>query len=173
MNQKLLLSLLLLLLLLLLESFSYLCKLMIIYWSLSESKTLQVIRTLLSILTDLNNAVVSTVSTEPLISMSSNLFVNTLQIIPSAPITVGITVTFTFYCYFSSQAKSRYLSLFSRFFNFIVFDRDGKSTIWYVSAFFFFSFSLTISWSGCIIIIIIIIILYTAYGFFSCDFVNL
>ena len=44
---------------------------MVFHWSLSDSKSPQVFKTLLSILADLNNAIVWTVSTRPLISKSS------------------------------------------------------------------------------------------------------
>ena len=43
------------------------------------------------------NAVVKMVSTCPLISKSSSLFTNPLVIVPSTPITIGITVTFLFH----------------------------------------------------------------------------
>ena len=45
---------------------------MVFYWRLSDSKSLQVSKTLLNILADLNNAVVWIVSTRPVISKSSN-----------------------------------------------------------------------------------------------------
>ena len=45
---------------------------MIFHWSLSDSKFPQVSRTLLSILADVNNAVVWTVSSHPVISKSSS-----------------------------------------------------------------------------------------------------
>ena len=70
-------------------------------------------RTLLSILADLNNAVVWMVSTHLLISKSSCPCTQPLVIVPSAQITNGITVTFMFLSFFSSLARSRYLSLFS------------------------------------------------------------
>ena len=46
------------------------------YWSLIDRKFPQVSRTFLIILSDFNNAVVSMVSTHPLISMSSSLLPN-------------------------------------------------------------------------------------------------
>ena len=46
------------------------------YWSLSDSKSPQVFRTLRSILADLNNDVLWMVSTRPLISKSSCPFIN-------------------------------------------------------------------------------------------------
>ena len=47
---------------------------MVFHWRLSDSKSSQVSRTLLSILADLNNIVVMIVSTRPLISKSSSPF---------------------------------------------------------------------------------------------------
>ena len=38
----------------------------------------------------------------PLISKSSSVFTKPLDIVPSAPFTIGITVTFMFYSFFSS-----------------------------------------------------------------------
>ena len=81
-------------------------------WSLCDSKSPQVSRTLLSILFNLYNAVVWMVSTCSLISKSSSPCTNLLVTVLSAPITIGITVTFMFHSFFSSLARSRYLSLF-------------------------------------------------------------
>ena len=67
---------------------------MVFLWSLSYSKSSQVFRTLLSIRADFNYDVVWMVSTCFPISKSSCLFTNPLGIIPSAPTTTGITVTF-------------------------------------------------------------------------------
>ena len=89
-------------------------QLMVSHWSLSDSKSLQVSRTLLSILADLNNAVVLMVSTCPLISKSSSPFNNPLEIIPSAPI---IIVIFMFHRFLVlKQGRDNYLSLFFTFF---------------------------------------------------------
>ena len=47
-----------------------------------------------------------------------------------APITIGIIITFMFHSFFNSQAKSRYLSLFSHSFTFTLWSaRTPKSTI--------------------------------------------
>ena len=73
---------------------------MVSRWRLSESKFTQVSNTLLSILADRNNAIVSTVSIRPLISKSSSRFANHLMTGPSATITIGVTVNFMYY-YFS------------------------------------------------------------------------
>ena len=67
---------------------------------LCDSKSPQVSRTLLSILADLNNVVVWIVSTCPLISKSSSPFIYPFRGIPSAPITIGLTITFMFHSFF-------------------------------------------------------------------------
>ena len=82
---------------------------MVFFWSFRDSKSHQFSRTLLSILTQLNNAVVST---RPLISKSSTHIIDTLVTLPNAPIKIGITITFMFRSFFSSQARSKYLSFF-------------------------------------------------------------
>ena len=64
--------------------------------SLSDSKSPQISRTLLSILADLNNAVVWMVSTRPLISKFSSPCSNPLVTVRRAPIPIGLTVTFMF-----------------------------------------------------------------------------
>ena len=83
---------------------------MIFHWSLSDSKSPQVSRTLLSILAVLNNTVVWMVSTRLPTSKSSSPFNNPLITVPKAPIMIGIIVTFMFHNFFNSLAKSRYLS---------------------------------------------------------------
>ena len=89
----------------------------------------------------LNNAVVWMVSTRPLISKSSSSCCNPLVTLPSAPIIIGITVSFMFYSFFSSLARSTYLSLFFTFFHFYpVVSRNGKVHYSAGSPFFFFFF---------------------------------
>ena len=73
---------------------------MVFHWSLSDSKSPQVSRTLLSILAVLNNAVVWMVFTRPPISKSSSPFSNTLVSVPNAPITIGIIVISMFHSFF-------------------------------------------------------------------------
>ena len=112
---------------------------MVFHWNLTYSKYPQVSRSLLGILVDLNNIVVWMVAICALISNSSGPFINLLGIVPSAPITIGITVTFRFHVFFwggGSLAKSRYLSLFSLSFNF---------TLWSTIQPFIFSFSVYLS----------------------------
>ena len=91
---------------------------MVSHWSLNDRKFSKVSRTNPGILADLNNAIVSMVSTRPLISKSSSPCTNPLVPVPSASITTGITVTLMFHSYFSSLARSRYSSLFSLPFSF-------------------------------------------------------
>ena len=88
------------------------------HWSLSDSKSTQISRTLLSILTNLNNDVVWTVSTHPVIFKSAYPCTNPLMTVPRAPITIGITVNFMFHSFFNFLVSSGYLSLFSHSFNF-------------------------------------------------------
>ena len=88
---------------------------------LSDRKSPQVSRTLLSILANLNNAVVLVVSTSLLVSKTSRflfLFTNPLGIAPSAPITISITVTYKFQFFFSFLGRYWLLSSFSISFNF-------------------------------------------------------
>ena len=66
-------------------------------------------KTLLSILADLNNAVVWMVFTCLHFSKSLSSFTNPLVIVLRAPITIDITVTFMFHSFFNSLARSRYL----------------------------------------------------------------
>ena len=80
---------------------------------LLDIKSPQVSRNLLNIMANLNNAVVSVVSTSPLTSKSSSPFTNPLEIIPSASITIGITVTFIFHSF--SQFSSDVYVLISLF----------------------------------------------------------
>ena len=103
---------------------------MVFHWSLSNSKSPKVSRTLLIILAVFNNAVVWMVSTRPPTSKSSSPFSNPLVTVPNAPITIGIIVTCMFHSFFSSLARSRYLSFFSHSFSFILWSTGtAKSTI--------------------------------------------
>ena len=98
--------------------------------SVSDSKSLQVFRTLLTILAKFDNTAVWVISTRRLILKSSNHFINHMSIVASAPITTGNTDTFMFQSFFSSLARLRYLSLFSLSFNFTLWSlRRAKSTI--------------------------------------------
>ena len=88
-----------------LESFSHQCKLMIFHWSLSDSKSPQVFRIFLSLLADLSNTIVWTVSARPIITRSSIQCANLLVTIPRVPITIDIVVTFMFHLFFKFLRK--------------------------------------------------------------------
>ena len=129
---------------------------MVFHWRLSGSRSHQVSRTLLIIMAVFNNAVVWMVSTRPPTSKSSRLFNNSLVTVPKAPITIGFIVTFMFHSFFNSLARSRYLSIFSHFFSFILWSAGTtKSTILQI---FFFLLLIIINpgllaeirWSVCI-----------------------
>ena len=82
--------------------------------------------------------VVWMVTIHPLISKSSSPCTNSLVTVPSAPITIGIIVTFMFHRFFSSLARSSYSSLFLLSFSIILWSaRMAKSTICQVLFFFF------------------------------------
>ena len=91
---------------------------MVFHWRLSDSKSPQVSRTLLSILAVFNSVIVWLVSTRLLTSKSSRHFNNPLLTVPKVLIIIGIIVTFMFHSFFNSLARSRYLSLFSHFLSF-------------------------------------------------------
>ena len=103
---------------------------MVFHWSLCESMSPQVSRTLLSILAVLNNLVVLIVSTRPPTFKSSSPFSNPLVTIPNELITIGIILTCMFHRFFNSLTRSRYLSFFSHSFSFILWSAGtAKSTI--------------------------------------------
>ena len=135
---------------------------MVFYWQFNDYKSPQVSRTFLSILAIFNNAVIWMVSTRPPTSKSSRPFNNPLVTVPKAPITIGIIVTFMFHSFFNSIARSRYLSLFSHSFSFILWSAGtAKSTILQIF------FLLIIIRSGLLAEIIIIARFYTSV---SCCF---
>ena len=104
---------------------------MVVSWSLSDTKSTRVSRTLLRILGDINNIVVWMVPTRLLISKSSSPYTTPSVIVPNASITVSITVTFLFHrLFFSFLARSWHLSFFLFSFNFILWlAGTAKSTI--------------------------------------------
>ena len=102
-------------------------------WILSDSKSPQFSRALLSILAVLNNVVVWMVFIRLPTSKSSSPFSNSLVTIPNVPITIGIIVTLMFHRFLNSLARSRYLTFFSLSFNFIMWsDGTAKSTIFHI-----------------------------------------
>ena len=93
---------------------------MVYHWSLSDSKSSQVSRTLPSILAVLNNVVVLIVYTRPPTSKSSSPFSNLLVTVRNEPITFGIIVTCMFHSFFNFLARSRYLSFFTHSFSLLL-----------------------------------------------------
>ena len=110
-------------------------------------------RILLSIQVDLKDSVVRRVSIFLLISNSVNLFPKLLR--KRVPGNLGITVTFIFHGFLSSQARSEYLYIFFDFFYFLsVICWNNK--ICYIICSFFFLLIITrssvlvgINWSDC------------------------
>ena len=161
------------------KSFSHQRLLMVLHWSLSDSKSPQVSRTLLGILTVLNNDVVLMVSSRPPTFKFSSPFNNLFLTVPKEHITIGTIVTFKFHSFFISLARSMYLFYFSHSFSFILRSAGtAKSTILQILFFFFVDYyKAGISWSVCmlmphrslcvIIVIIIIIIIIIAIWFFQ------
>ena len=92
---------------------------MVFYWSLSDSKSPQESSFPLIILVTFNNSLVWIVTTRRLISECFSSYTNLLVSVPSAPITIGITIIIMFHSFFTSLARTRYLSF--RLFGFIVF----------------------------------------------------
>ena len=80
---------------------------MVFHWRLCDSKSLQVSRTLLSILAVLNNAVVWMVSNRPPTTNSSISFSNPLVTVPNAPIKIGIIVICMFHRFFLIPKQGR------------------------------------------------------------------
>ena len=117
--------------------FSHQRRLMVFHWSLSDSKSPQVSRTLLRILAVLNNAVVWMVSTRPPTSKSSSPFSNPLVTVPKTPITISIIVTCMFHSFFSRKVEV--LILVFTFFQFYsVVSQDSKVDNFASSLFFLF-----------------------------------
>ena len=109
---------------------------MVFHWNSSDSKSPQVSRTLLSILSLLNNAVVWMVSTQPSTSKSSSSFNNPLVTAPKGPITIGIIVTFMFHSFFQFSSKVEVFILLFTFFQFYsVVSRDSKVDNFAISLF--------------------------------------
>ena len=86
---------------------------MVFHWSLSDSKFSRVTKTLLSILTEINNGVVGMLLIHLQISNFSRSIFKLLETVPSALLTISITVTLMFHRVFSSLLRSKYLSLLS------------------------------------------------------------
>ena len=120
---------------LLLESFSHQRKLMVFHWSLSDSRSPQVSRNLLSILADLNNAVVWRVSTRPVIYKFSSSCTNPLETVSRTPITIGIIVNFMFFRFSRKVDVPIILFVFFQFYSAVSWDskvHNSASTLFFV-----------------------------------------
>ena len=114
---------------------------MVLYWSLSDSNSLLVSRTLLSILTYENSTVVWIVSIHPLFSNYSSHFSKPLGTIPSVPFTLGKTITLItliVHNILSSLSRSKYMSLV--LFSLILLCGPLVGKIHYTSSFFFINY---------------------------------
>ena len=139
---------------LLLESFSHQRYLMVFRCSFSNSKSLQIYRTLLRILADSNNAVFWQ-SSRVLLFKFSGPGTNPLVILPREPITIGIVVTFMlhFFFQFPIRVKVR-IPLFAFFQFYNVVHWDSKVRKYVNSPFFLLIITKSgrlaeISWSVC------------------------
>ena len=112
----------------LLWGFSHQRQLVVFHGSLGESKSPQVSRTLFSILAVLNNVFVST---NPPTSKSSSPFSNSFVTVPKAPITIGIIVTFMFYSFVNSLARSWYLSFSLHYISFILWSAGTAKSLFF------------------------------------------
>ena len=111
---------------------------MLSHWSLSDNKSPQVSKTLLSILADHKNAVVWMVSTHPLISKSSSLYTNPFVTVPRASIIIDIIATFMFHSFFQIPSNVEvFIPLFTFFQFHSVVCRDSKVHNFTSSGFFF------------------------------------
>ena len=141
-------------------SFSHQRWLMVFLWSLSDWNFLQVSRTLLSILADLNNAVVLMVSTRPRISKSSSPFTKPLVTVPRAPVIIGITVTFMFHNFFSSLARSKYLFFFFHFLLILVCSRPGEQSLQFCKFSFFIDYYMVWSSDQVLLLLLLLLLLF-------------
>ena len=86
-------------------------------------------------------------STRPLVSKSSSPFINPLVTVPKAPITIVINVTFMFHSFFTSLARSRYLSFFSLF-SILLCGQPGQLSQKFPSSLFFLAVNYYKVWSS-------------------------
>ena len=103
--------------------------------SLSDSKFIQLSRTLLSVLVKIRSAVVCTISILPQISNFPTLFSKFMEILPRAPTTIGIAITFMFNSFFSSLARFRNLSVVLLSFIFIPWVGWNGKIYWMTNSF--------------------------------------
>ena len=114
---------------------------MVFHWSLSDTKTPEVSRNILSILAVFNNVVVWMVSTRLSNSKSFRPFNNPLACVAKALITIGTVVNLIFHSFFFQfSSKFKVLILLFPFFQFYsVVSRDSKVDNFANSLFFLLS----------------------------------
>ena len=102
--------------------------LVIFHWSLSDSKSPQISMTHLSILANLNTAVVLLDTIPALISNPFCLFLSNMWTVPSSLITISITDTFMFHRFFGCPAKIKvFVYRFAFFFTYCVVCLNSKT----------------------------------------------
>ena len=92
---------------------------MVFHWSLYDSKSPQVYRTLLSSLAVRDNGIVWMVSTRSPTSKSFRPFNNPLITVPKAPITICIIVTFMFHSLFFLIPEQRWSYYYYHYYSLI------------------------------------------------------
>ena len=95
-------------------------------------------RTLLSILADLNNVIVLTVSNRPVISKSFSPCTNLLLTVLRTPITFGIIITFIFHSFFQFPSQVEVLIPLFIFYQLDSFIRQDNNVHNSASSLFFF-----------------------------------
>ena len=133
----------------LLASYTHQREPMVFHRSLNDSKSPKVSRTLLKILAALYYAAVWIVSSHLPISKSANLLTKRLGTVASAPVIIGITVSFIFHNFFLVPWQGLSTSSPFTFFDFhSVVCRDGKINYMASSLFLFFLFNYLKLWSS-------------------------
>ena len=126
---------------------------MAFHWSLSDNKSPQVSRTLLSILAVLNSAVFWMFPTRPPTSKFSRTLGNPLVTVQNAPITIGITVSCMFHSFFSIPLQGRGTYPSFHIISVLFCGLPGQQS-WHIGNFYFFIGSgllAEISWSVCML----------------------
>ena len=108
-------------------------------WSLSDSKCRQVVRNFLSILANLNNAVVWMVSSRPLISKSISPCANPLATVLRAPTLTDITISFIFHRFFQFPSKVEILYFSFRFLSILLWGQPRQQSPLFSKFSIFFS----------------------------------
>ena len=117
---------------------------MVFHWSLSDTESLQVSRTLLSILAVFNNAVIWMLSTRLPTSKSSRPFNNLSVTVPKAPIPIGTIDTYMFHSFFSILLQGRGTYPSFHILSVLFFGQPGQQSQQFCKFSFFFFFLMII-----------------------------